>query len=1142
MSPIRTASGASLRTPKNYNSANRSYNYNNNYGYRNYGYNNNRGFYNQRGYYNRWNRGRGNWRGQPNYRNQWNDRRRYNSRSDRSRSKSRSRSYDSRDSRSRSSSYDRSRSRSRSRDNKHRRTRSRSDRKSRSRSPPRKVADTSKSEKKTPTTKQDDPKPTTITVPSTTELVVEPETNTEEPVNDEQDKEMHFAETSAFTRSRWETPDGSPGRKESADVDLSQDEIFDRWDDDKLREYLLKSKGKKIRKESKKSTDSVEQEKTTSKKKKKKAKRESISREAPAKSRRSLSPDASSDSSFSPIHKAPEKKKASDGQEKYLPPEYDDEEDNQSVEMQESSPPHSNKPYYPQEGRKDEKNEAVQYPFAHIKIAGPLPTPAPPPKQPSPVPPPGPGLPSIGEMQVLGPDGQPMRLVPVSIPGPDGNMIQVMQLQPIAPPQAEPPKQPPQPVEPPKTVQPPPPPTTYPMQRQYQRVAETHRSTVQEKDADSSSDPPMNQDAISPFSTNDHAANLRKMEMSQKIIRKPEVLRTRFKPKPAGSWASGMSKREPQVPPPVEIPKKELTPEKITIEQKGQSIPSLVDASGKAKSMDTGMFTEQKIQTITTTQSVRKVLEPMRSDQIWGMGNEEVKTGQIHKKTDPIIQESSKPKGDKAEQQLVTEKISHHEKKRESISKSMSKERDSSENEGSLERKKHKNVSSDESGDELVKRKKDKKKKKKNKKKQRDEEGGAKKKKKKQKEKSIEKSVVVPLEHESIKSKKDLKAFEELNKKGKDDNLVRVVDENLSLSHVRSMVPRKDDTGAKPIFQHLAPDDLASSSSYEDRFVSLFGSVPAEPAPKKVERVDLTKKSVRKFKVNVEGSRAVLHMTDIPISERIRHFKEGTEIATPDQSSQKVSLNISGLSGKTKSEASRSRSRSRSVSSSASSEPPKKVKKKRKKSRRSSSKSSSRSRSRSLPAAYGGDDDKTPGKRRRDDSEGESRRRSRDRYSRSPSSSGDERDRGRRQMYYNRNNQGQGYHYNNRGRGFYQNRNRGWYNYNNRGGWNNRGRWNNNWNQGWNRNQNWRNQRYRDRYSRERSRSRSRSDRSSSSPDGRRSRSPARGKSPERRSSENSKKDINQNQKASHGDTKGTDANASRGHNIFEDEKPPGVD
>lgn len=1136
MSPIRTASGASLRTPKNYNSANRSYNYNNNYGYRNHGYNN-RGYYNQRGYYNRWNRGRGNWRGQYNYRNQWNDRRRYNSRSDRSRSKSRSRSYDSRDSRSRSSSYDRSRSRSRSRDNKRRRTRSQSDRKSRSRSPRPKSIDRSKSEKKSPA-KQEETKPTAITVPSTTELVTEPEIPDED--NDDKEEqsgqEKHFAETSAFTRSRWETPDGSPGKKESANVDLNQDEIFDRWDDDKLREYLLKSKGQKVRKESKKSTDSVEQEKVSSKKKKKRAKRESTSREA----RRSSSHDVSSDSSFSPIHKAPDKKEASDGQEKYLPPEYDD-EDNQSVEMQENSPPHLNEPDSPQEGKKDEKNEAVRYPFAHIKSPVPPPTQPPPPKQPTPVLPPTPTLPSLGEMQVLGPDGRPMKLVPVSILGPDGNMIQVMQLQPIAVPQPIP--ELPKPVEPPK----PPPqqkaslPTTYPTPHQYQRAVEGQRSSrtdrEQNTDMKSSPAPPIKMENSFPFSTNDHTENLRKMEMSQKMTRKLEVTKTRFKPKPAGSWATEMCKKEPQVPPMAEIPKKDPPPEKVATEQKGLSIPSLVDASGKAKSMGSEIFTEQKIQTITTTQSVRKVLQPRRSDQIWDIDNEETKTGGIQEKSDPVGQEPVKVKSDKKEQTMVTEKIaSQHKIERDSVSKSMSKEPDSSENEGSVQLKRNKNASSDESGDEVVKRKKDKKKKKKNKKKQKEDEGGTKKKKKKQKEKSMETSVVLSLEHETIKSKKDLKAFDEMNKKAKVDNLVRTVDENLPLSHVRSMVPRKDDAGAKPIFQHLASDDLASSSSYEDRFVSLFGSGSAEPAPKSEERIDLTKKSVRKLKVNIEGTRAVSHMTEITISDRIRHFKDGTDVVTTDQSSQKVSLNISGISGKTKS--SLSRSRSRSVSSSASSEPPKKVKKKRKKSRRSSS--SSRSRSRSLPAAYGGDDEKTPGKRRRDDSEGDSRRRSRDRYSRSPSTSGDERDRGRRQMYYNRNNQG--YYYNNRGRGYYQNRNRGWqnYNYNNRGGY--RGRWNN-WNQGWNRNQNWRNQRYRDRYSRERSRSRSRSDRSTSSPDNRRSRSPARDKSPtERRRSENLTKNTEQNQKTADGDTKGTDAVAPSGYNISEDEKPPGVD
>lgn len=37
------------------------------------------------------------------------------------------------------------------------------------------------------------------------------------------------------------------------------------------------------------------------------------------------------------------------------------------------------------------------------------------------------------QMQLLGPDGKPMKLVAVNIPGPDGKMIQAMQLQPITP-------------------------------------------------------------------------------------------------------------------------------------------------------------------------------------------------------------------------------------------------------------------------------------------------------------------------------------------------------------------------------------------------------------------------------------------------------------------------------------------------------------------------------------------------------------------------------------------------------------------------------------------------------------------------------------------------------------------------------------
>lgn len=46
---------------------------------------------------------------------------------------------------------------------------------------------------------------------------------------------------------------------------------------------------------------------------------------------------------------------------------------------------------------------------------------------------------------------------------------------------------------------------------------------------------------------------------------------------------------------------------------------------------------------------------------------------------------------------------------------------------------------------------------------------------------------------------------------------------------------------------------LTSSSSYEDRFVSLFGSGGTEYQEANDERVDLTKKSVRKFKVHLQG-------------------------------------------------------------------------------------------------------------------------------------------------------------------------------------------------------------------------------------------------------------------------------------------------
>lgn len=1073
-------------------------------------------------------------------------------------------------------------------------------------------------------TKTEDPKPPTITVPSTTELVAEPETVVE-PDQPKEGKQMHFAESSAFTRSRWETPDGSPSgalQNQGLDTDLSKDEIFDRWDDDKLREYLLKSKGQKVRKEAKKMMDSAEQEKQAGKKKKKRSKpsvdsppKESPKKEKSAK-RRSSSHDSSSSSSWSPIHKAPQPEKKPDpprgGQEKYLPPDYD-EEDNQSVDMQESSPPDQDMNYKHAASKKDSEATAVQYPFSHIQSSNPFPAPPSAPIAPSlpptyatpgPVPPPAPTLPSLGEMQVLGPDGTPMRLVPTSIPGPDGKIIQVMQIQPVVamaptpPPQTIPaaPPNPPAPVQAPTPSYPrrvpPPPPTTYPppvsqtpqmntgmfMPMKPTNTTESPvlppqqpvfpdktaknltSQTFQSKNADDEIEitPPPEKSSKEgdefPFTTNDHASNLKRMELSQKQSKKPEVLKTRFKPRPAGSWADE-----------VKVTKKEKTPEEPKFSEPKNTdsspIPNLVDKSGKSK-MPT--FEEQKIATITTDRSVKT-----------GFDSRHINLSQRSKNDwnpDPIFDE--KPSFPPSQSQTFgpagggpqfpqiskgqTGKAKHEEKDKKpepKIERSFrQRDLDSSNDEAEAkeERKKRKPSSADDSGDdEFVKRKKDKKKKKKNKKKKEDSDGQKeKKKKKKQKEKSVEKSGVVSLEYETIKSKKDLKAFEEMNKKSKKDALKRDVDQNLPLSYTRGMIHLSKDETDQILFRHVVTEDLASSSSYEDHFVSLFSSSDPEPGENK-EKIDLTKKSVQKFRVSVPAPRSVSHITKVSLYQRIKHQKDGTEI-DEEAAPQRVSLNTSNLPGGSK--RSVSRSRSRSYSSSASSETPKKPKKKHKARSRSSSRSSSRSRSRSvsLPAAYGGEEDKQGKRKRRSSARDET---SRDQYSRSRSrsrsSSGDDRDRGRRrQMYYNRNNQG--YYYNNRGRGYYQNRNRGWYNNNNRGNF--RGRWNWN-NQGWNRNQNWRNQRYdrRDRYSRDQSRSRSRdrSDRSSSRERDREKddRRDSRDKSPRtrspanRRTSEETKTAPDATQKVANDNTTTNIAKPSTGYDMFDDDvKPPGED
>ncbi|XP_039270316.2 uncharacterized protein LOC120345017 isoform X1 [Styela clava] len=1242
ISPIRTASGASLRTPKLYNNNNlMGYNRNNNYQHNNYQRNNynNRGFQrynNYNNFGNRWNRGRGNYyRGGWQNRNQWNNyqpRQRYHSRSDRSRSRSRSRG------RSRSRSYSRSRSGSRSRsrsyDKRRRRTRSRSYSGSgRSRSKSRSKSRSQSPRKRDNSPAKDESKEKTENGQTKTADSQKMSPDTSQSLDDSYETGVKKQETkvpsdvpapSAFGKSRWETPEHSPKVEdkdeglESIDVDLKEDKIFDQWDDDKLRAYLLKSKAKKLGKDGKmllEGTQALPPQHSTAVSKPKKKKRSKSTADSPVKETRgrkkkrslkqsrSSSASSSSSSSFSPIHKAHKDNSRNIEETK--------QDEDKAAAL-------SNIQIYSQQQNyslSSERTQAVQYPFSHIGKTASAPTPKEQPIQapqqyPAPVPPPPPPqappqqpAPVLGEMQVLGPDGKPIRLVPTSVMGPDGKMIQVMQIQPSTTiPQAvrnSPVKQVQRAPPPPPSY--PPPVTTYPATHsipdssQYTKKAtESYNQLMESINQGNTADktgvdeklesslkahmkiPGLDEASYEP---GDHTSSLKKMERQK---RRQEVVRTRFKPRPAGTWAQEVKKEEKKD----EEKRKESMD--LGMKEKPQAIPSLgsmTSSSSNVKKEEYSIPTltsENKIETITSSTRQISAPEPMESEisamepvipqpsdavgqqtqqyaqvppqlaaqgykavqgnpqvlvgpngemlqlisampvtsqpvaavpqvsqaaplqsQNWTRGSDSFADGQSKKSTE--IKKKDQSSSSEEEEDIglrpprmrtISAGSDKKSKKKSKSSRSVSREND--------------DVDDDENTGKRKKEMKKKKKKNKKKKEEIDEDDSQTSKKKKKKEKKQkEKFDSTSLENMRLTSKKDLKGFREVDKKkSKKDDLTRTIAEDSPLSHIRAMVPRRKGEAADLLLNHVdfkarSKSSLATSTSYEERFVSLFGSGEIEPAPvveDEEPRVDITKKSVRKFKVHVKGPRTVVHMTKIRLSDRLKQKVGGDEKEDEgmddknEKSPQKASLNVSNLSKASKGSKSRSRSPSRSSSASSDSGDQSKSRHKGQKSRSKSrsrsrsSRSRSRSRSKSLPAAYSSDR-RVIAPRYRSNSRDGSRSRSR---SYSPH---DDRDRhGRRQAYQHRNNQGyyynnnQGYRYNNN-RGYYQNnRGRGRFNnyYQPRGYF--RGRYNNNWNnQGYyNRNQNYRPQRFRDDRHRDRSRSyspdrsRDRSDRSSS--------------------------------------------------------------
>nr|CAB3253869.1 uncharacterized protein DDB_G0283697 [Phallusia mammillata] len=365
-------------------------------------------------------------------------------------------------------------------------------------------------------------------------------------------------------------------------------------------------------------------------------------------------------------------------------------------------------------------------------------------------------------------------------------------------------------------------------------------------------------------------------------------------------------------------------------------------------------------------------------------------------------------------------------------------------------------------------------------------------KKRKKKKKNKEKDYENNSDAESKKSRKQEKKNQEKSAEAEDDDLVRRIPSDLPLSHIRGLVVRQEKEGIVSIFHNIDFSKLAPESefaeekdSYEDQFVSLFGSTSGESKPAKTSPLNMSKKALRKIKVAPKAPRSVAHMTEVSLSERIGAIMEANKAEEKQKNvSQKVSVNLASLSWvDDKYEKPKSPVKSRSSTPD----------KRRHRSRTSSygsesSRSRSRSRSsrsgKSLPKAYSGGDRSF--ERHRDHHD-----RSR---SRSRSRDGDRRpyrnnNRGYFQPYNNRYNQryqqrgrGNFVNYRARGRFFHRgfNNNRGYNNYNNyNNNYRGRGYYNNN-----NRDQNqWRNRRHsyrsddEERRDRRRSRSYSISDR-----------------------------------------------------------------
>ncbi|XP_076822284.1 uncharacterized protein LOC143468779 isoform X2 [Clavelina lepadiformis] len=309
------------------------------------------------------------------------------------------------------------------------------------------------------------------------------------------------------------------------------------------------------------------------------------------------------------------------------------------------------------------------------------------------------------------------------------------------------------------------------------------------------------------------------------------------------------------------------------------------------------------------------------------------------------------------------------------------------------------------------------------------------KKKKKNKDKDTENLSEPETKRVKKSTRESLKDSDDITdeKKKLDDGLERGIPQDLPLSHIRALVLRRPKEGSESVFADIdfgkIENRKSSKDTYEDQFVSLFqedsDSASSESA------LTMSRKSLKKIKVKPQGTRSVTHMTKLTLCERINKYLEETE-EVKKIIPQKVSVNLASLSKvdmKYEEALPRSPSRSRSRSRSKS----RSLDNRRSRSASSYSRSRSRSRSRSLPKAYSM---KTKRSRSRDD----------DRRMYGSNRGGFYNQRFQNNQRYQRrgwvNYRARGNFQHNRGynRGFYHNRGRGYYNNNNNPNYN-RNQW-----------------------------------------------------------------------------------------------------